>query len=590
MAEPRSREEDEELQRSTKKVKESHRACNTPAGTPLSPEGNRMSYKERLTGEIPGAYEEAFSFEASMDTEVESDDESSDLAAGIVAVNLSGVKKVRMRAQWTNALIVKVVGKTVGFHFLLSRIMSLWKPSGRMDCVDLEKDFFLIRFSLKKDYERVLKDGPWFVEGHHLSIRNWEPNFRPSMANVSAVVVWVRLPKLPIEYYEPSVLRELGQAIGPVLRVDTHTAAETRGHFARICVQINFEKPLIKLIRIGGIEQPVLYEGINSLCFSCGRVGHKAEGCPYSMRAPETRGNTNDEAKVDGDSTPAPDCKESSRETYGPWVLVSRKKKVANKEIKGSAQHPHFSTAHQSRARFPDKAESPVSSRLDPSGPKDQRALQNTSLFSAPSASVANRTNQAKVNDKTKVPTIQLTPKHLYRYSQAQQKVRGAIGLKSYRQKHSFEGKAEAHVPVFNLKLNEPIVFSAGSSMKPISDTSSDMATLVHVSDAQGVESSGVIKEDPLSDISNDQIILEGAMEDRVAVATHNVSTVILKRIDPKLRPPKMNAEAKTSPRTFQGEDIMIQANLSKELTQGALEMDPDGMQMEDGGEPSVSD
>ena len=38
--------------------------------------------------------------------------------------------------------------------------MSLCKPCGRMDCVDLEKDFFLIRFSLKEDYERVLKDGP----------------------------------------------------------------------------------------------------------------------------------------------------------------------------------------------------------------------------------------------------------------------------------------------------------------------------------------------------------------------------------------------------------------------------------------------
>ena len=60
----------------------------------------------------------------------------------------------------------------VGYQFLSSHIMSLWKPCGRMDCVDLEKDFFLIRFSLKEDYERVLKDDPWFVGGHYLSIRN----------------------------------------------------------------------------------------------------------------------------------------------------------------------------------------------------------------------------------------------------------------------------------------------------------------------------------------------------------------------------------------------------------------------------------
>lgn len=168
----RSREEDEELQRSTKKVKESHRANAMLTSTPHSPEGSQKSYKERLIGEIPGAYEEAFRFKASMDTEVESDDESLDLVAGVVAVNLSGARKVSMWVQWTNALIVKVVGKMVGYQFLSSHIMSLWKPCGRMDCVDLEKDFFLIRFSLKEDYERVLKDGPWFVRGHYLSIRN----------------------------------------------------------------------------------------------------------------------------------------------------------------------------------------------------------------------------------------------------------------------------------------------------------------------------------------------------------------------------------------------------------------------------------
>lgn len=66
--------------------------------------------------------------------------------------------------------------------------------------------FFLVRFSLKEDYERVLKDGPWFIGGHYLSIRNWEPNFKPSTASVSSIAMWVRLSELPIEYYEPLAL------------------------------------------------------------------------------------------------------------------------------------------------------------------------------------------------------------------------------------------------------------------------------------------------------------------------------------------------------------------------------------------------
>ena len=253
-----------------------------------------------------------------MEIEVESDDECLDLAAGIVAVNLFGSRKANMRAQWVNALIIKVVGKIVGYHFLSSRVMSLWKPSGRMDCVDMEKGLFLIHFSLKEDYERVLKDGPWFVGGHYLSIRNWEPNFKPSMANVTSVAVWIRLSELPIEYYKPSVLWELGQAIGPVLRVDMHTAIESRGWFARICVQINFEKPLIKLIQIGGIDQPVLYEGINALCFSCGHVGHKVENCPYTTKAPVNKDARKENDKVDGHVSIPSECSEPNEEVYRP--------------------------------------------------------------------------------------------------------------------------------------------------------------------------------------------------------------------------------------------------------------------------------
>ena len=43
----------------------------------------------------------------------------------------------------------------------------------------------------------------------------------------------------------------------------------------------------MKLLQIGGKDQVVLYDGINSLCFSCSCVGHKSESCPHRMRTPE---------------------------------------------------------------------------------------------------------------------------------------------------------------------------------------------------------------------------------------------------------------------------------------------------------------
>ena len=162
----------------------------------------------------------------------------------------------------------------------------MWNPSGRLDCIDLGHDFFLIKFELQEDVDKVLKGVPWFVSQYFLAIRQWEPNFKASAATFSSVAVWIRLPELPIEYYEPEALKEIGVAIGHVLRIDAHTVNGPRRRFARLCVQVNLVQPLIKTIMIGKFAQSVMCEGLNALCFSYGRVGHKKDVCPYLIRAP----------------------------------------------------------------------------------------------------------------------------------------------------------------------------------------------------------------------------------------------------------------------------------------------------------------
>ena len=82
------------------------------------------------------------------------------------------------------------------------------------------------------------------------------------------------------------VLKQIGNSIGKILRIDTHTAAEAKGRFTGLCVQVDIEKPLVTSILIGGIRQPVIYEGVSRLCFSCGRIGHWRDGCPHVIRSP----------------------------------------------------------------------------------------------------------------------------------------------------------------------------------------------------------------------------------------------------------------------------------------------------------------
>lgn len=304
-----SREEEAELARSNKKVKDFHNTDfndgSSEGSLPRDSQNawgrSNISFKDKLIGEIPGAYAQAFEFPNLMDSNVESDDEASiaELREGIVAVKLSRETKLRIGEPWTKAIIVKLVGRSVGFNFLQNKLNQLWKPTRRLDCVDLGNDFFLARFYSKEDLDVVLKRGLWFIGDHFLSIRPWEPFFKLDSADVSLIAVWIRLNGLPIELYEAGVLKQLGQAIGRVLRIDAHTAMEARGKYARLCVQIDVNKPLINTILIGRFEQAVVYEGIQKLCFSCGRIGHRKEACPYTIRKKELSEVTTERRQVD---------------------------------------------------------------------------------------------------------------------------------------------------------------------------------------------------------------------------------------------------------------------------------------------------
>ena len=358
-----SAEEQDELSRSNKKVKNvGHAGFKEGLDIPSSSTGQSNGYwnqtgtfKDRLVGEVPGAYTQAFSFEDFMEADIESDDEVENLREGLVAVKLSKDLKQEIRNPWTRALIVKVYGRSVGFNFIQNKLLAMWKPAGRLDCVGLGHGFFLTRLSLKEDCENILRKGPWFIGEHFLSIRPWEPDFHPATANVSLVAVWIRLNALPIEYYNAKALHQIGKSIGNVLRVDTHTATETRGKFARLCVQIDVNKPLITAILIGKFEQPVCYEGISKLCFECGRVGHFKDCCPHIIRQdpPVERAETTPEGSVPSsscemhatetvkirqgskESVTGSANEEASASTYGPWIVVSRKRNGTRNQVNG---------------------------------------------------------------------------------------------------------------------------------------------------------------------------------------------------------------------------------------------------------------
>ena len=84
---------------------------------------------------------------------------------------MSNEAKHKIKQRWLTLLIVKGLGKNVGYNYLKWKLQALWKPKGKMDFIDLGDGYFITRFVSKDDIQNVLKGGPWFITRHYLTIR-----------------------------------------------------------------------------------------------------------------------------------------------------------------------------------------------------------------------------------------------------------------------------------------------------------------------------------------------------------------------------------------------------------------------------------
>nr|GMD33042.1 uncharacterized protein LOC109175269 [Ipomoea batatas] len=238
-------------------------------------------------------------------------------------IPVTKVEKERLRRPWRRSLIIRVLGRTVSYTYLLQRLQRMWKPEGVFDLIIISHDYYIAKFEALKDYEFAKFEGPWMVLDHYLVVQEWEPNFCPWKNKTEKLLVWVRFPKLPIEYFEEDFLMKIGLSVGRHVKIDTTTSLTTKGNFARICVEVDMSKPLLSRFVLNQEEWPIEYEGIHLVCFKCGRYGHRQEQCGKE----EVNNGDSDQQRPDGNTSRAHSnvFVQGQPEKYGAWMLVSRK-------------------------------------------------------------------------------------------------------------------------------------------------------------------------------------------------------------------------------------------------------------------------
>ncbi|OMO65780.1 reverse transcriptase [Corchorus capsularis] len=241
---------------------------------------------------------------------------------------------------WKQTLIVKVLGKSVGYNFLLNRLRQIWNLQQDFSLMDLDNDYFLVRVRNPDDYNTIVSGGPWIVVGHYLTMRKWKPLFRPCQASITSTTVWVRFPGLPIEFFNRAKLTEAGNLLGRTIKVDKPTDSSSRGKYARVCVEVELGKPLIGGIMVGPFWQKVEYEGLDEICFDCGIYGHKTSECHqriFKANNETTTPHESDVAVVENQGHNQEDPHQKPQ--FGPWMLVQkRNKKPPNKGVVSSSR------------------------------------------------------------------------------------------------------------------------------------------------------------------------------------------------------------------------------------------------------------
>ena len=97
-------------------------------------------------------------------------------------IRLTPELKNQLAGPWKMSIILKLMGRPLGYRALQIRLAGIWRPTGTTHLIDLGYGFFIMRFEVLKDYHHALMDGPWFVGEQYLHVQAWEADFHPQVA------------------------------------------------------------------------------------------------------------------------------------------------------------------------------------------------------------------------------------------------------------------------------------------------------------------------------------------------------------------------------------------------------------------------
>ena len=91
---------------------------------------------------------------------------------------------------------------------------------------------------------QLFLNGNWVWDHNPVVLKPWSPMFDTNREHMDIIPLWVQLPSLPLHYWTPDNLKNIGNPLGSFLEVDLSFMDLKDQTMVRIMVNINIRDGL----------------------------------------------------------------------------------------------------------------------------------------------------------------------------------------------------------------------------------------------------------------------------------------------------------------------------------------------------------
>lgn len=190
-------------------------------------------------------------------------------------------------------LIAYVIGKFPGTK-AIEEVCNAWQVP--YEYIVHKSGWILFKFKEEDHKAMVMANGPYASFGRPWILKEMPPFFAFDEECFKRIPTWITLPSLPFVFWNAKALSKIASFVGKPLVSDGYTKDVKRISYARLLVEVDTTKPLVRSIPLhtahGVINQVVEYEVEPKVCSSCHKLGHEAGKCPPKRNRGLSRGRS----------------------------------------------------------------------------------------------------------------------------------------------------------------------------------------------------------------------------------------------------------------------------------------------------------